>query len=396
MNRMRIGIDIDTGMPVYVKEVDGFKGCLILGSTGGGKTELLLNIIYGFFFKVAKIIIDPSGFFARQIYSLMRGNALYCSLEHPIGMNPMVSPYKPHQIADLIFESINQMVILTTPNDRFTVNMRRIGDPVVVRCIESGRTTLEDVKAIIESERGHAETRDGILARLDMLLSDPDFKQLICGKGFEIGNLIEKQETLIVDCSGMGYAKQIFIGTLITNLVKAYFLYSKPKEYKPLVLMIDEAHNFVSPDFTIITKQARKYNIATILSTTDFSMMPKVLVHSILSNAGTLICLRAGNIEAQMISNEFNTIKAEDIKSLEKYHAVYKTQDGEGIVKLPRPVYTKEIPIKPLKKETRNFGLTWFDLPSCYDQWDYDPAGVAAGDEHNHALKTPPVSNEGG
>jgi hypothetical protein len=208
--------------------------------------------------------------------------------------------------------------------------------------------------------------------------------------------LIQKQETLIVDCSAMGYAKQIFMGTLITNLVKAYFLYSKPKEYKPLVLMIDEAHNFVSNEFTIITKQARKYKIATILSTTDFSMMPKPLVHSILSNAGTLICLRAGNIEAQLISNEFNTIKAADIKSLEKYHAVYKTQDGEGIVKLPRPVYTKEIPIKSMKQEKRTFDLKWFDLPSYCFQLDYEPAGAVAGDGHNHAQETPPASNEGG
>jgi hypothetical protein len=271
------------------------------------------------------------------------------------------------------------MVVLTSPNERFSVNMKKILDPEIARCIELGRTTLEDVRANIDAQKGHTETRDSIIARLDILLSDPDFKRLVCGKGFEINKLIENQETFILDCSGMGYAKQIFVGTLITSLTKAYFLYSKPKEYKPLILIIDEAHNFVSSEFTIITKQARKYQIATILSTTDFSMMPKPLVHSILSNAGTLVCLRAGNVEAQLISNEFNTIKAEDIKGLEKYHAVYKTPDGEGIVKLPRPVFVKEMEIKPMKKETKSFDLKWFDLSSCYAQWDYDPNGSAAG-----------------
>ncbi len=321
LQRMKIGTE--NCLPVFVKANDMFKGCLIIGATGRGKTVLLGNIVQGqSYTKLAKIIIDPSGFFAKEVYAIMKGNAHYCSLEHPIGVNLLVSPYKPHQIADLLAETINQMVVMTTPNERFTVKMREILDEEVIRCLELGRNTLEDIKANIESHKGNTETRDGIIARLNLLLADPDFKNIICAKGFEIGKFIENQETFILDCSGMGYAKQVFIGTLITNLVKAYFTYSKPKEYKPLLLVIDEAHNFVSSEFTIITKQSRKYQIATILSTTDFSMMPKPLVHSILSNAGTLICLRAGNIEAQLISNEFNTIKSENIKSLEKYHAV--------------------------------------------------------------------------
>lgn len=288
------------------------------------------------------------------------------------------------------------MVILTTPNEKFTVKMREILDAEVVRCIELGRTTLEEVKANIEAHKGNAETRDGIIARLNLLLQDPQFKELICTKGFEINKLIERQETFILDCSAMGYAKQIFCGTLLTSLVKSYFLYSKPKEYKPLVLTIDEAHNFVSQDFTIITKQARKYQIASILSTTDFSMMPKPLIHSVLSNSGTLICLRAGHIEAQMISNEFNTIHATDIKSLEKYHAVYKTPDGEGIVKLPRPVFVKEMEIETKKQEKRTFNLKWFDLPSYCFQLDYEPDGAVVGDGHKYAQETPPVSTERG
>ncbi len=364
LQRMKIGTE--NCLPVFVKANDMFKGCLIIGATGRGKTVLLGNIVQGqSYTKLAKIIIDPSGFFAKEVYAIMKGNAHYCSLEHPIGVNLLVSPYKPHQIADLLAETINQMVVMTTPNERFTVKMREILDEEVIRCLELGRNTLEDIKANIESHKGNTETRDGIIARLNLLLADPDFKNIICAKGFEIGKFIENQETFILDCSGMGYAKQVFIGTLITNLVKAYFTYSKPKEYKPLLLVIDEAHNFVSSEFTIITKQSRKYQIATILSTTDFSMMPKPLVHSILSNAGTLICLRAGNIEAQLISNEFNTIKSENIKSLEKYHAVYKTPDGEGIVKLAHPVFVKEMEIKPIKEQT-TFDLKWFPIDPAY------------------------------
>lgn len=151
IGRMKIGMD--NGMPVYVKETDRYKGCLVIGATGQGKTELLANIIQGDSYSpVAKIIVDPSGFFARQVYSIMDGKAHYCSLEHPIGLNPMLSPYKPYQIADLIAEAVNQMVTITTPNEKFTVKMREITDTEIVRCIQLGRTTLEDVKANIEAQ----------------------------------------------------------------------------------------------------------------------------------------------------------------------------------------------------------------------------------------------------
>jgi hypothetical protein len=106
MMRMKIGTN--NGMPVYVKSDDRYKGTLIMGATGGGKTEALLNIIQGDSYSpVAKIVVDPSGFFAKQVYSVMKGKAHYCSLEHPIGLNPMLSPYKPFQVADIIAEAVN-------------------------------------------------------------------------------------------------------------------------------------------------------------------------------------------------------------------------------------------------------------------------------------------------
>ncbi len=397
IQRMKIGNDAETYLPVYVKAEDRFKGVLLIGATGGGKTVSLSHTVQNDSHSpVAKIIVDPSGFFAKEVYAIMKGKAHFCSLDNPMGINLLESEYKPYQKADLLAETINQMVILTTPNERFTVKMREILDAEVVRCMELGRATLEEIKANIEAQRGSAETRDGIIARLNLLLQDPDFKQIICGKGFEINKLIDRQETFILDCSGMGYAKQVFIGTLITNLVKAYFLYSKPKEYKPLILMIDEAHNFVSQEFTIITKQARKYQIATILSTTDFSMMPKPLVHSILSNSGTLVCLRAGHIEASMIAHEFSSIAASDIQGLEKYHAAVKTPDTEAIVKLPRPLFIRPMEVKPTKIERRTFDLKWFDLPSYSFQFDYDQNGRVVGNGFQQEPETPPNSTEGG
>jgi hypothetical protein len=392
--RMKIGNDISTYLPVFLKDSERYKHALCIGKTGTGKSQLLLNIWQNdSYVKVAKILIDPSGFLAKDAYSVIKGKAHYCSLKNPISLNPMIAPYKPHQVADLIAETVNQMVSLTTPNEKFTVKMLEILNSEIVRCLELGRTTLDEVKANIAARQGQAETRDGIIARLNLLLQDDDFKHIVCGQSsFEINRLIERQESFILDCSEMGFVKKVFVGTLLTNLIKAYFIYSRPREYKPLVVTIDECHNFVSQDFSLVLKEGRKYRIATILATTDFSSISKPLIHTILSNAGTLVCLRAGFIEASMISNEFQTIRAGDIQGLEKYHAYAKTPDGEWLVKLPRPLFVKYVPIKPVEVRKRTFGLKWFDLPSYSFQLDYDPDGRVAGDDCEQESKTPPHS----
>ena len=368
---------------VSVKPEDRFKHVFQCGKTGTGKSQFLLNAWRSdSYSKVAKILIDPSGFLAKDAYSVMKGKAHYCSLDTPISLNPMIAPYKPFQIADIIAETINQMVAMTTPNQRFTVKMREILDEEVVRCIGLGRTTLEEVKANLEAQKGSAETRDGIIARLNLLLKDPDFKEIICGKSsFEINRLIENQESFILDCSGMGYDKKVFVGALVTNLVKSYFIYSRPKEYKPLVLYVDECHNFLSQDFSLALKEARKYLISVVMATTDFSSISSSLIHTILSNVGTLVCLRAGYIEASMISHEFQGITAGDIQGLEKYHAAVKTPDSEAIVKLPRPLFIKPMEIKPIEVKRRTFNLNWFDLPSYCFQFDYDQNGTVAGND---------------
>jgi Cdc6-like AAA superfamily ATPase len=392
--RMKIGNDASTYLPVFLKDSERYKHALCIGKTGTGKTQLLLNIWQNdSYVKVGKILIDPSGFLAKDAFSVMKGKAHYCSLKTPISLNPMIAPYKPHQVADLIAETVNQMVSITTPNEKFTVKMLEILNSEIVRCLELGRMTLEEVKANIAARQGQAETRDGIIARLNLLLQDDDFKQIVCGQSsFEINKLIERQESFILDCSEMGFAKKVFVGTLLTNLIKAYFIYGRPKEYKPLIVTIDECHNFVSQEFSLVLKEGRKYRIATILATTDFSAISRPLIHTILSNAGTLICLRAGYIEASMLSHEFQTIEAGDIQGLEKYHAYAKTPDGEWQVKLPRPLFVKNVPIAPVKATKRNCGFQWFDLPSYSFQLDYDPDGRVAGDDYEQESETPPHS----
>lgn len=108
IQKMRLGTEKDSYLPVFVQADDRFKPCIVIGSTGTGKSESLLNIWKGDSYSpVAKILVDPSGTLARQAYSSINGKAKYLSIDHPIGINPLRSPYRPFQIADMVTETID-------------------------------------------------------------------------------------------------------------------------------------------------------------------------------------------------------------------------------------------------------------------------------------------------
>ncbi len=398
ISRLKMGNDKDTYMPVYIKDNDRYLSVLVVGRPGSGKSVAMEHWWFSdCMFPTAKIAIDPSGYLARNLYSISEGNALYWSIDRPIPLNPLFEPYSPIQLADNLIEVVNQTVTLTTPNEKFTVKMRELLTDTTLWCLKHNRRSIEAIRDVLATQKGHAETRDGIIARLDMLLQDEQLKQTICGHGtINWKRFIEKGKSLILDCFGISRDKMIFVGCIITHAIKSYFRYTRLKDPKPLVMYIDEAHNFINHNHLDILKEGRKYRLSAILCTQDFTNVDNHLVKTMLSNIGTIVALSCGSLEASMISREFPTFQVHDIQFLEKYHAAVKTPDGESIVKLPRPLLVKQVELKPIEAKRRTFDLTWFDLPSCYDQWDYDPADAAAGDEHNHALKTLPVSTEGG
>jgi hypothetical protein len=235
--RIKIGLG---DIPVYI--TDRYVHVLLMGKSGTGKSSLLSHWwSQDCYFPTAKVLIEPAGFLAADCYSLSKGKAIYCSLKKPVALNPMRAPYDPNQISDNIAESINQVIVLTTPNDKLTVKMRGILDKAVKYCLANNRKSLLLVKDYIENLKGDNETRDGIINRLNFLLNDDRMVHILCGHdSIEWGEFIRQGKTLIIDCFGMSREKMIFTGTLVAQGITNYFRYERPKEYKPLALYIDE------------------------------------------------------------------------------------------------------------------------------------------------------------
>jgi type IV secretory pathway TraG/TraD family ATPase VirD4 len=346
------------------------------GKERTGKSTLITNWFQeDDYWKNAKIIIDPSGFLAGDCYAIAkRGGAEkngvhYLSLDHPISINPMMAPYTPAQVSESIAEAVNQVITITTPNQPFTVGMRDISDEAVKWCLSHNRRSLLHVRDYIAAMKtGRAETRDGILARLNYILSDEKMVKILCGnKPINIGELIRNGDTFILDCSGMGREKMIFVGSLVTQAVKNYFRYEKPQIYRPLSLYIDECQNFMNPNIFDILKEGRKYKLSCVLSTQDFAVMDERMTRVML-NVGNIVSYRLGHREASYVAKEL-AISPNDLQFIEKYHVAYLTPKETGVPKAPMPPYVKAIePPKMVEPPRKPMKPSWFtlDTPGSY------------------------------
>ncbi len=365
ITRLKIGNNVKTYMPVYVKDIDRFLNMLVIGRPGVGKSvALLVWWLADCLYRIAKIAIDPSGSLARDLYSASKGKARFCSLDHPLGLNPLLEPYTPIQLADNLIEIINQVVSLTTSNARLTSKMRKILTDAILWCLEHGRPSLEAIRDYIAAQKGDAETRDGIVARLGLLVSDDKLRKIICApETINWQEFIRDGQSLILDCFGMSRDKMIFTGCLITHAIKSYFRYTRVKEYRPLVMYIDEAHNFINQNHLDILKEGRKYRLSAVLCAQDLATIDQTLVKVMLSNIGTLVAFKCGYREASLLAREFQTLDASALQFPDKYTCAYRTPEEEGIAKSQRPPFVKALPVRSTpKREEQAFGLQWFPL----------------------------------
>lgn len=360
LGRLKIGNRKDDRMPVYLKQRNIH--CFVIGGSGSGKSTTLTNCFEqdrG----VCRILLEPHGFQAKECYALTKGNADYVSVDNrELGFNPMLYPYDINTKSEIIAEALNEMIVATTPNEKLYSKMRDLLDQAVKYCHDAERFTLLAVRDRIINGPGRAETKDGLVSRLNFILNDDRMRDLLCAKKtIHIGNNIERQRPLLINGERMGPEKLVFIGHIVSQDIKSYFLYERPAVYKPCSVYIDECQLFVNQSFMTILREARKFNLSLTLATQSFAGMPDAMVRT-LCNVGNLICYRVGYREAALLAKEMD-MEARDIQFLEKYHAYYLTPEEKGLAKMSRPLYVKPMEVKKAVPKVKSKG--WFTLGSC-------------------------------
>ena len=360
--RLRIGATIEM-LSIFIKL--RYIHLYLTGQTGTGKSALIANMWkQDCMFNYAKVLIDPSGFLAKDC-SILAKNAVEISLDEPNSLNPMADEsLDDNTIVDIIWESINHIVQMTTNNEQMTVRMHSWLSDAIFDCLDRERRSLEAVFDHMQNMRGNDTAKEGVLYRIKMLLNDERMRKIICGpQAINWNKLINQKVTLVINCKGMSQDKMIFIGNLVTQGIKNYFRFSKSDFKNPLALYIDECHNFISPNFFDILKEGRKYKIGAVLASQDLALIDRKLA-DVMLNVGNIISFKNGWKEAMGIARELN-MKPEEIQFIDKFHFAYKTPDEVGIGKASRPPVIPKVKKRPVELQPKS---KWFTLKS------YQPA----------------------
>ncbi len=174
-----------------------------------------------------------------------------------------------------------------------------------------------------------------ILTRLDTFLRPKLIRNMVAQKkGLDFENILDTQKILLIKLSQglIGNENSYLLGTVIVSKIHQAAMARQAKEdRKDFYIYIDEFQNFITPSMSAILSGARKYHVGLVLAHQDMQQLLKYdteLASSIVSNAGTRICFRLGDIDARRFENGFSFFEARDFENL---------GTGEAICRIERP-----------------------------------------------------------
>lgn len=378
-----IPLTASEGLPV-IESKDRFKHLFLLGSTGSGKTTFFLNLIKEEIGN-AIIVLDPNGDLAERVAGLIPPERLiYVDKDHPISLNPLGRPHlnKSEQANELI-EVVNSAVMALTQDQQMpiTVLMAKIIRNAI-RVFDDDQMNMTYLGQFLEYEaerekvpdafwhnfddkdikgwatnREQVESAKRVSARLSLFYEDENIAPFIRGENqFNIPEIVAKKQVVIFNLYGLDDEITAFIGCLVSNAIKSYYLHQATKESEPLYFYCDEYHLFINSLFTRFLAEARKYNISMNFAGHSLKQVDHKLASMILASCHVKVALNCGSEDAELLAREIG-INPQEIQKLKPYEAYI------GIGKKPHKVLMFPVPetsqykMKPVKKPQELFFL---------------------------------------
>lgn len=312
----------------------------IIGSTGTGKTTLLLQMIYQDINKGNGFaVIDPHGDLAERLIGVIPENrikdVIYFNpydIEFPIGLNVLeipkgLSDVELQREKDFITSTLISIFHKLYDAKYSGPRMEHILRNVILTALEQENPTLftiydlltntkyrkrvtdllkdEILKSFWKNEfdkQGSfqkAEQISPITNKLGRFLTTGMTRNILNQKESKIDfeDIMNNQKILICNLSKgkIGEDTAYFLGGLLTAKIQLTALrrvHIPEDQRKDFFLYIDEFQNFATMSFAQILSEARKYRLSVTLAHQNTVQIEDDLLETIIGNCGTLICFR--------------------------------------------------------------------------------------------------------
>jgi hypothetical protein len=374
-----------------ISQVDQRQHIYVIGKTGSGKTTLLRNMIVQHLALGHGVgVIDPHGDLAEELLSHIppwRADHLCYfnpgDLEFPVGLNLLanVAPDDRHLVASGIVGAFKSIW-----RDSWGPRLEYILYNAIAALLDCENTTLLGVNRLLTDdtyrawvvrqikdpfirefwadefasydERFRREAIAPIQNKLGQFLLNPVVRNILGQVQSKVSFpfIMDHERIFIANLSKgkLGHDKANLLGSLLTTQFQlaAMARSSQPEsERRDFYLFIDEFQNFSTDAFASILAEARKYRLCLVLSHQYIDQLPLPIRQAVFGNVGTLISLRVGYADAEVMATEFGrTFPPSVLAELDRYEAVVKLlEDGTN----REPFRAKMLPPFSNENDTR-------------------------------------------
>ncbi len=361
-------------LDVMVSDEHKVRHVHIIGSTGTGKSTLLVNMICDDMEQGNGVFLfDPHGDIVEDVIARVpnfRMNDVVLvapsDANFPIGFNLLHAPTELEKIvlSSDIVEVFKRYA--TSWGDTMTSVLSQAVNTFLESSeggtlIELKRFLLEDkfraeflrnvedasIQYYWENEYPMVKKRIApLITRIDTFLRPKIVRYMLAQKsGIDFKTCIEDKKIVLFKLP------QGLIGEENSNLLGSLFLskinqvaFSRQSLHKqerfPFYVYIDECHNYINNQSILsILSGARKYGLGLVLAHQDLTQIdnPKVL-NSVLSNPSIRICFRVGDNDARKLADGFTHFEVNDLQQLQTGQAIMRVGGANNDWNLTTPL----------------------------------------------------------
>lgn len=358
---------------VYITDDDRRRHLYIVGQTGTGKSNLLINMAKEDVEKGKGVaVIDPHGDLVEAVAGLVppgrEQDVIFfdpSSLERPIGINmleynferpeektfivnelisifdklydlkatggPMFEQYMRNAVLLLMEDAQNEPATLMEVPRVFTDHLwrseklKRINNPTV-------QDFWEKEAARAGGEAALSNITPYITSKFNQFTAN-DYMRIIVGQvhsAFNFRAVMDEGKILLVNLSKgkIGELNANLLGMIVTGkllmaaLGRVDLEESKRRDFN---LFIDEFQNFTTDSIATILAEARKYRLSLTVAHQFIAQLKENIRDAVFGNVGSIVAFRVGAPDAETLKKQFEPyLEAEDLVNIDNFNAYVK------------------------------------------------------------------------
>lgn len=193
------------------------------------------------------------------------------------------------------------------------------------------------------------KAQSSILIRLDAFLRQKLVRNIVCQKQTKLDfrKVMDGRKVLLIKLSQglIGEENAYLLGTLLISKLYQTALSRQDSPDRPFfACYLDEFHHFITPSMENVLSGVRKYNLGLVLAHQEFRQLQsrsQDVANSILSNCYTRVCFRLGDADAEKFAGGFSSFDAKALQSVGVGEAVARIERSEYDFNLKTPLPDK-------------------------------------------------------